>query len=292
MITRSSRRNGVLAVIGASCLYGVLPVFLKEILLEGMAESAAVFARFLLTAVFAFIIVKSKKLSLSVTRRQAVELTLAALIGYGLTATFLTAAYNRIPVGLATMFHFTNPMFVTLAMILIFKEKATVFKGVSIACAITGLILMTDFSSLDPTGILLATLSGITYAFYVIANKKCSFAELNSFVIVFYVGLINSLFFGARGLIAGTAALPPTLRAGVFLVILSLFCTICALSLLTYGIRTLGASTASVLNMLEPVVSLIAGMIVYHESATLKILAGCVLVVISGIIAVMEKPEA
>ena len=79
------------------------------------------------------------------------------------------------------------------------------------------------------------------------------------------------------------------LGAAMVMVILALFCTIGALFLLTYGIRALGASTASVLNMLEPVVSLIAGIIVYHEAVSFTSLLGCVFIVISGIVVVMDK---
>ena len=239
----SNKQKGVLAVIGASCLYGVLPVFVKEILLEGMSNNAMVFNRFLFTAVFAFLIVRMLKLDLRITKRQTIELILAAMIGYGMTSALLTTAYTMIPVGLATMFHFTNPLFVTLAMILLFKEKATLFKGISIICALTGLVLMADFSSLNPTGVILATLSGITYAVYVIANKKCSFAQLNQFVIIFYVGLVNALLFGITAFLTGGLEFPPTVRAFLFMIILSLCCTLGALYLLTYGIRTLGPSS-------------------------------------------------
>ena len=44
--------------------------------------------------------------------------------------------------------------------------------------------------------------------------------------------------------------------------------------------------------MLEPVVSLIAGMIVYHDSVTVKILLGCALIIISGVIVVMDKQSS
>ena len=135
-------------------------------------------------------------------------------------------------------------------------------------------------------------MSGITYAVYVIANKKCSFAQLNQFVIIFYVGLVNALLFGITAFLTGGLEFPPTVRAFLFMIILSLCCTLGALYLLTYGIRTLGASTASVLNMLEPVVSLIAGMIVYHDSVTVKILLGCALIIISGVIVVMDKQSS
>ena len=182
----TSKRNGVLAVVSASVLYGFLPVFVKEILREGMTDAALVFNQFLFTSVFAFIIIRRLKISLRVTVREMIELVLAAFIGYGMTTSLLTASYSLIPVGLATMFLFTNPLFVNLAMIVIFREKATPARGFAMVTAVAGLILMADFSRLHSGGILLAVLSGIIYAAYVIANKKCSFARLDPFVLVFY----------------------------------------------------------------------------------------------------------
>ena len=285
-------RNGVLSVIGASFLYGIMPVFTKRVLLEGLSSNALVFNRFFFTAVFALIICILAKISLRVSKRQLVELIFAAVIGYGLTASLLTVSYSLIPVGLATMLHFTNPLFVTLAMILLFREKPTFFKMVSCIFAVIGLVLMADFSAMAPKGVIFATLSGMTYAFYVILNKKGSIAELNNFVIIFYVGTINSIFFGIRNMAIGDFHFPPNLLSFVLMAVIALFCTICALYLLTYGIRTLGASTAAVLNMIEPIVSLFAGMIVYHDRVGLKSLFGCRFIVASGIVVVLDRTKS
>ena len=43
--------------------------------------------------------------------------------------------------------------------------------------------------------------------------------------------------------------------------------------------------------MLEPVVSLLAGMIVYHEVISGKGLIGCLFIVISGIVVVLDDKE-
>ncbi len=281
--------KGVAAVVGASFLYGIMPVFTKRVLLDGMTRNTLVFNRFLFTAVFSFLITRLLKVDLRVSRKQFVLLLLAALIGYGLTATFLTLSYTLIPVGLATMFHFTNPLFVTLIMITAFREKATLFKGLSCLLAAAGLVFMADLSVLNGTGIILATLSGLTYAFYVIINKKSSLAELDNFTIIFYVGLINSAFFAVRNVLTGDRLLPSTAKAYITIAFIALACTIFALWLLTYGIRTLGASTASVLNMLEPIVSLVAGILVYHDPLSLKSLIGCVLVVAGGVVIVLDR---
>ena len=285
-----SKRNGVLAVVSASILYGFLPIFVKAVLQEGMTDAALVFNQFLFTSVFSFFIIRRLKISLRVTRREMIELTLAAFFGYGLTTSLLTASYSLIPVGLATMFLFTNPLFINLAMIVIFREKATPARGFAMITAVMGLVLMADFSRLNALGILLAVLSGIIYAAYVIANKKCSFARLDPFVLVFYVGTVNSFFFGITAAVKGELALPPTARAFILMVIVALFCTLAGVFLFSTGVRILGASTATVLNMLEPVVTLVAGTLIYHDPLGLKILAGCLLIVISGLAAVMDQP--
>lgn len=45
------------------------------------------------------------------------------ILGFGMTATLMTAAYNYIPVGLATMFQFSYPLFVLIIMVILTKEK-------------------------------------------------------------------------------------------------------------------------------------------------------------------------
>ena len=67
-------RNGVLSVIGASFLYGIMPIFTKRVLLEGLSSNALVFNRFFFTAVFALAICLLMKIDLRVSRRQLIEL--------------------------------------------------------------------------------------------------------------------------------------------------------------------------------------------------------------------------
>jgi len=192
-------------------------------------------------------------------------------------------AYSLIPTGLATMLHFTYPLFVTIVMAVAFREKLSALKIISCVCALGGLALMADFSRLSVVGIIMAVCSGVTYACYVIANRKSSFANLPGLVIVFYVSSAAAVFFGIKAVVMKEFMLPKNMICLGLLLIIAIFCTIITLYLLTYGIKTLGASTASVLNMLEPVISLLAGMVVYKEAVALKGIAGCVLVVLSGL---------
>ena len=276
-------KKGVLAVVVASFLYGIMPIFTKRALMEGMTSGAVVFYRLFFSAIVSFIVLKVLGIDMKASARQITEMAIMGVIGFGATMALLTIAYSLIPTGLATMLHFTYPLFVTVVMTVVFKEKMTALKAVSCMCAFGGLVLMADFSSLSVAGILLAICSGITYASYVIANKKLEFASLHGLVIVFYVSCFACIFFGIKAVITKEMMLPPTPLAFGLVLTIAIFCTVVTLFLLTYGIKTLGASTASVLNMLEPVISLVAGMVIYKEAIATKGIIGCVLVILAGI---------
>lgn len=279
-------KKGILAVIASSFLYGIMPVFTKAVLKQGLNSSSTVFFRFLFAAIFAGIFILVNKKSVQITKKQFLQMLLFGGLGFGGTAALLTASYSLIPMGLATMLHFTYPLFVTVVMAFLFSEKLNGIKIISCLMALAGLGCMADFSSGSALGILLAALSGITYACYVIATKKSAFSTLDNLVVVFYVNLFASIIFGLKAVVGKNFMMIPNLKSGLMLLFISLFCTVFALLLLTMGVHILGASTASVLNMLEPITSVFAGIIIYHETLSLPASIGCALVVLSSLITV------
>lgn len=285
-------KKGVLAVVIASFLYGIMPIFTKRALLEGMTSGAVVFYRLFFAAIVSFIVLKVLGIDMTATKRQVAEMAVMGVIGFGATMALLTMAYSLIPTGLATMLHFTYPLFVTVVMTVLFKEKMRKAKLVACLCAIGGILLIADFSSLSVAGVLLAVASGITYASYVIANKKLTFGRLHGLVIVFYVSSFAAVFFGIKAVVTKEMMLPCSPLALVLLLIIAVLCTVTTLFLLTYGIKTLGASTASMLNMLEPVIGLVAGVIVYKEIIPLKGIIGCVLIVMTGIASAFDSANS
>ena len=284
-------RKGVLAVVVASFLYGIMPIFTKKVLLEGMTSGAVVFYRLFFAAVVSFIILKALQIDMSVTSRQLAEMAVMGVIGFGATMALLTIAYGLIPTGLATILHFTYPLFVTVVMTVLFRERLSKMKIIACLCAIGGILLIADFSSLSFAGVAFALASGTTYAAYVISNKKLTFGRLHGLVIVFYVSSFASVFFGIKAVITREMMLPCSPLALVLLLIIAIFCTVTTLFLLTYGIKTLGASTASMLNMLEPVIGLVAGVIVYKEMIPLKGIVGCILIVMTGIASAFDSAD-
>lgn len=274
--------KGYLAIIAASILYGIMPVLSKELLLEGMNSNSIVVWRFGFSAVFCLAIMLIKKVPFKASLRQITVMVAVGILGFGLTATLLTASYSYIPVGLATMFHFSYPLFVLLIMVVITRERLGALRAAAVVCVAAGLVLMMDFhGETNYTGIVLALLSGVTYALYVVSNQKSCFRMLDGFTSMFYVLVASSVFFTLQSLFSGSLMVPATGKGWLLAMSIGLFCTVISLRLLLYGISVLGAANASILNILEPLTSLAAGSILYGDQLGGLTIAGCFLVILA-----------
>ncbi|MEI0606366.1 DMT family transporter, partial [Brachyspira pulli] len=154
----------VLLVIIGSIAYGFLPIFVKNIIPYNYSSLSIVFYRYLITAVFLFIIILVTKKSFKITKRQFIELFIFSVIGLGLTFFFLSQALLYISAGLTNMIHFGYPVIVLLIMIFMYKEKANILKVLSMVLAITGIFLLTKVVQVESfLGVIYALITTVTY---------------------------------------------------------------------------------------------------------------------------------
>lgn len=213
-----------------------------------------------------------------------IELLIFSIIGLGLTFFFLSKSLLYISAGLSNMIHFGYPVVVLLVMIFMFKEKANILKILSIIFAVVGIVLLTQVVKVDSIlGIIYALITTVTYGAYIVANKKCSFAEVDTIVSMFYMSLFVSASFFIVGMITGSLQLLNNWYVFGNFAIISLVCTIFSLGLLLYGVKRLGSSLASILNMFEPATTVVASVFLYKEELTFNIIIGSILIILSTI---------
>lgn len=104
---------------------------------------------------------------------------------------------------------------------------------------------------------------------------------LDGFTTMFYAMVASSIFFTLQSLVSGQLMAPPTPKSWLLAMIIGLFCTVFSLRLLLYGISVLGASNASILNILEPLTSLISGALIYGDQLSIPTMIGCGLVILA-----------
>ncbi len=276
-------KKAYIGIIAASVLYGIGPTLIKMALITGIEADSAMFFNFFISAILSFAIIKIKHIKLKVTKRQLIELFLFGILGMSVTVMLLTYSYQYIPTGLATMLHFAYPVVVTIIMATLFREKIQPISIAAIFIAIAGLFIVTDLGALSGNnvlqGVAFALLSSITYGSYIIANKKASFSSLNPFVVVFYIDIFAAAFTFINGAAKHTLMMPPAIVTWVYLITLAIFCSLTALALFAYSTRIIGPVKTSVINMLEPITSVVVSVIVFSDPFSIRTVIGVILII-------------
>ena len=73
-------KKGVLAVVAASFLYGIMPIFTKRALMEGMTSGSVVFYRLFFSAIVSFIMLKILGINMQASARQIAEMVVMGII--------------------------------------------------------------------------------------------------------------------------------------------------------------------------------------------------------------------
>lgn len=117
------KAKGYIYVIISGILFGCMPLYAKTIYNNGCTPLSLVFYRFLLPIPFLYLICKRLKVDLKVSKEEIKDLSLISILGYSATPILLYSSYNYIPSGLSTSLHFIYPVIVTVACIVIYRER-------------------------------------------------------------------------------------------------------------------------------------------------------------------------
>ena len=127
-------------------------------------------------------------------------------------------------------------------------------------------------------GILLALISAVTYGCYLTGMDKTPLRAMPPTKVACYMGFFNAMAMLLVDIPVKKINffLPPLAMGYTFIVAM---CTsFLAVALLQKGIHDLGASTAAVFCMFEPVSSVISGCLILNETMTWEKLVGCVII--------------
>lgn len=280
-----ARLGGSIAVVVSAMLFGAMPLFAKVVYANGGNSVSVVFYRVFFALFPALLYLLRKGISLAISRREALQILLLAVCGYGGTAYLLFLSYNFVPSGMATTLHFVYPVLVILGSILFLREKAGARRLVCVGLCMAGILLFYNGESGgSPLGVLIALSSGVTYSFYILYLGHSSLRRMHPIKLIFYMNVFCSALMGGIGLATGqlTAALTP-LGWGSML-ILSVVISFSAVLLFQTGVRTTGPQNTAILSTFEPITSLILGALIFHEHLGFRSLLGCALILAAVIL--------
>ncbi len=221
----------------------------------------------------------------------AIALGLGA-IGYAAQASLYFAALQRMDASLLSLILYTYPVLVTVAAVLLGRDRLTPRRGVALATACGGTLLVLLGAGgvrFHPVGALLAFGSSITYTVYIlVADSVVDLLPPVVLTALVMTGAAGTL--GARAVLTGGVDLTFGWAGWGWLACIALVSTVLAILAFFAGLRRAGPSSAAILSTFEPVVTTALAVLILGESLTVTQLAGGVLV-LSSIGILQARPD-
>jgi len=288
----NSKKTGVLAILGASSMWAIEPIFAKLAYANSdFLQTSAVRAIFVAVVAILYVLLRGWR-NLKITGRQFSHLAYLALAGTMIGDLLYFYALTRVPVLNAVLIGHMQPIFVVLIAFFVLKEdKLTKFDYAGIGTMIIAGVLVTTgtlenlsaarFGTAGDIYVLLATVAWATTS--IVMRKYLR--QLDAGVLTFYRYLVASVVFigylslGSRLAISNVYQILVGLVVGVG-------------TILYYeGLKRIKAAQVGALELSTPFFATLLGFLVLHEGATAMQIAGLVLL-LAGIYLISKKEEA
>lgn len=289
MRLRRSDLAGVLVVTVAGCCYAAATIAIKLAYHQGAGTGIVTWIRFVGSALVLWALARALRVALRPGPRK-----LRSLVGMGLVSSVVGGLFvgslGRIPASASTLLLYAHPAMVALATGVLGRERFSVGKGVALGLSTAGLVLVlgAPAGDLDWVGVGMALGAAVALATFIVLAQRA---------VVAVHPLVSS------GLVQGTAALafaPVAVATGAlqpgrtpasvaWMVAVALF-TAAAIALFLSAVERLGPTRASIGATVEPVVTVLLGVLILAESLTpLQLLGGALVVAAVAILPMVER---
>ena len=287
---RTKRVRGYLLVILSAVIFGCMPLMVKGIYSDGMNSLSVVFLRNFLSLPVVSILALCQRKNLKITVKALPSIASIGVMGCCVAPVLLFSSYLFMASGTATVLHFVYPAAVVLGGAVFYRERLTAGGLVSMLVCVAGMSLFyTPGDPLDWRGCVLAVLSGVAYAAYILQLSHFRFPDISGFLLNFYIFLINSFVMLGVCLFSGTLTLPRTAAVWGLCFVFALAINVCAVTMFQWGTRIIGGQQAAILSTMEPITSVFAGILFFRETMGLRTAVGSALVLLASVLIVLTE---
>lgn len=282
----------VIYVLAAGIMWGVIGLFVRNLSDYGLSSMCIVFIRSLNGAVLMGLFILFYDRSLFKIRIKDIW----CFVGTGIISlTFFNLCYfttiKMTSLSVAAILLYTAPSMVMVMSLVIFKEKMTKRRVISVILAFAGCALVTGVlvpetaGALSPLGILIGLGSGLGYALYSIFARFALNKGYSSFTVTFYTLAFSvvgaAAFFQPEKTFSIIVERPSMI---LFMMSFGLITTVLPYILYTLGLSGMESGKASIIASIEPVTATILGIVVFNEHMSVMGLVGTIIVLLSIVI--------
>ena len=269
-----------LKIIFAMVTFGTIGIFVRNIELPSTVIALArgiIGTLFLLLVVFA----KGKGVDTKAIKRNFMILAISgACIGFNWILLF--EAYRYTTVATATLAYYMAPIFVIMASPFVLKERLTAIKGLCVAMALTGMVLVSGvvqsgMDGVDFTGILCGVGAASLYATVILLNKFIKNISAYDMTIM-QLGLAALVLLPYTMVTENFGTLSPDTNSLLLLAVVGVIHTGFTYAMYFSSIQNLKAQTVAIFSYIDPIVAIILSAVLLNESMDIYSMVGAVLV--------------
>jgi len=279
-------------VITAAVLWGAVGIFTKYLYSVGFSPYQVSMLRCAVAAaiIVPYMFIKNRPQMKLRTWKDLIFFFVSGSLGLALcyTSYFLTIQASTLSI--AAVMLYSAPIMVTIMAAVLFKERITLTKGLSIILAFTGCIVMSGILggasvTLSAFGILIGFLSGLGYSLYSIGSR-IALQHYNTYAVTAYtfifafIGMIPFTPLGET--VSLLAANPVSILAALGL---GIFSTLIPYTIYVLALNYIEVSKASVIAIIEPVAATLIGAVVFKEAITTNVVVAMLIIFASVVIA-------
>ena len=283
---------GVIYVIVSAVGFGVMSIFAVYAYGAGASVSSLLFLRFLLAAVLFFGLMLLRRESLGINKKQLLSLILLGGVLYTLQSLSFFSAVQYIPTSLAGLVLYTFPVFVALLSFFVDKEvlRLKTVAAMLLSLLGLGLVLGLSFGGIQPLGVVLAFAAALFYSVYIVVGNRVG-KGLSPYVTSGYIALFASCSSFVVAQVDGGVDLSFLAQGWWALAGIVVFSTVMAISCFFRGLQLIGSTKASVISMVEPVVTILFSAVLFGELLGGLQWIGACAVIVGAVLIVLGKQE-
>lgn len=286
-----TKLNATLLIVLSGILYGFMGFLGTKLLQAGMSVPAMLFWRFFLAAAWVFAAegVAGKRVFTPLKNFYEYTLMARGILFYSAASALYYTASLRVGTGPAMVVFFSFPIFVALCGFMMNKSYVNRYTMFVLFSVMVGLVLLKGhgIDSMNTSGLLISLLSALFYGLYIYINRdSANLFSPDKFTAFICLG--NALIFMVIASLRGEFTYPKTLETWSYALALGIFATAVPVQMFLAGMKYVNPVKASILSVLEPAVTLIVGVVMFHESITPSQTVGVIIIITSAIISQLE----
>ena len=283
---RKTTVKGYFYAVLSAVLFGCMPLMATGIYDQGVTPTALVFWRNLLALPGMAFLAYRERRTLKVPLQALPTMVLLSFFGCTITPILLFGSYRYIASGTATVFHFIYPAAVVVVGMVVLRKKVHGAELFSVGLCMVGVMLFYEpGATVNFAGSAMALGSGVLFSFYIVMLDVFRWREeVSGFLLSFYIAALSALMTGIISVVTGEFAMPATLTGWGLCLLFALLMTLLAMSLFQQATLLIGGEKTSVLSTLEPITSVVVGVLVFQERVGLNTLLGSALVIAASVL--------